>query len=316
MSLLFERRTFRSLLLAGLLGLCGCQILGKYDTFEPPPPHKCDVLPRSKPDGNEGTLVVSKPPNTTCYWIDETEVTVKQYRAFLAAHEQGEPVAWDPKYCAWKQKPSDPVHETIDSCESEAESDPFADQKPIRCVDWCDARAFCNWAGKDLCRGLTNSLGITDPRSGPDEWGRACSTRALTLPYGDGQTFKNGVCNVGLSVSECSRKYGQPSCGAVDVRSDEFPECKGPSGTIGMVGNVAEWVFTCGSSSVADGGVDTPQGKECQHRGGSFKSELEDGTCYGAAIKSSSVNSRNARIGLRCCAGLTRDELTRIGEAN
>ena len=53
-----------------------CQIVGGYRSFEPgdgAAPHPCDVLPSSKLDDKElVTLVLSKVPDGTCYWMDGT----------------------------------------------------------------------------------------------------------------------------------------------------------------------------------------------------------------------------------------------------
>ena len=107
----------------------GCQIVGGYQSFQG---HPCNALPASKPDKrNLATLVLSKQPDGTCYWIDQTEVTVEQYVAFVG--DASRPVNWDPT-CTWKTTPSDPIHETTnDTCiaSTAVESEPFRMTKPI-----------------------------------------------------------------------------------------------------------------------------------------------------------------------------------------
>jgi sulfatase modifying factor 1 len=260
-------------------------------------PHPCDVLPASKVDGKGvATLVLSKQPDGTCYWIDKTEVTVRQYSQFLAGHAQ--PIAWDPERCSWKTTtPSDPANEPNDPCtvSTNVESDPFGGTKPIRCVDWCDAKAFCNWAGMDLCGGLTNGAFVRP--LGPDQWAGACS--ADGLPYVTGAMPVAAQCNVGLNeaTGQCLSLLGQEHCAPADVGS--FRACTGPSGAVDMIGNVAEWVVSCAPS---DGGPDTP----CQNRGGSFAGNLDDETCYSVASAGSAMRDRT--IGFRCCAVLSADE--------
>jgi formylglycine-generating enzyme len=278
-----------------------CQIIGGYESFEPgdgAAPNPCGALPSSKLDAkNLGTLVLTTPPYGSCYWIDKYEVTVDQYSKFVAAAGT-QAVAWNAERCSWKSKPSDPANQPDDTCAAMAikmESEPFRSTKPIRCIDWCDAKAFCNWAGKDLCGGITNGSFVT-PSDVPDEWGYACSANGLA--YVGGSMPEAGLCNVGLQDQQCISLYGE-TCAPTDVGA--FSGCKGPSGAINMIGNVAEWVTLC--SNLDDGGTGTP----CQHRGGSFAGSLTDETCW--AQPSNARSFRDRSLGLRCCAHLTPDEM-------
>jgi sulfatase modifying factor 1 len=303
------RATLTMLLITFVTSAAGssCQIVGKYETFErgedAGAPHPCDVLPGSKVDEKGiATMVLSKPPGGKCYWIDRTEVTVAQYGQFLSSSDKP---AWDAKRCSsWKDKPSDPVSETTEECTDstnrlEAGSDPFRSTKPIRCIDWCDAKAFCIWAGKDLCGGTTNAPGgLVEPGDLPDEWGHACA------PGGDnylhGIMAVRGECNVGLGevAGQCRAIIHQDFC--APTYPGDFPTCTATSGAVDMIGNVAEWVISCTRTSEA--GPD----KLCQHRGGSFADVLSAGTCYLPA--SSPLSSRKQGIGVRCCAPLTMAE--------
>ena len=76
------------------------------------------------------------------YCIDQTEVTNGQYIAFLEAKVDAGPDAGQPAVCSWNGSfvPSDLWP-----------SPQGAGTYPVRHVDWCDAYAFCAWAGKRLC---------------------------------------------------------------------------------------------------------------------------------------------------------------------
>jgi formylglycine-generating enzyme required for sulfatase activity len=291
-----------SRLLAVFVVAQACQVVGGYQSFEPgdgAAPHPCDVLPSSKVDEKGlAPLVLSKQPDGTCYWIGKTEVTVQEYEQFLMSSAR--PIDWDAKLCAWKTAPSDPasVQAANDPCtlSTSVEADPFRLTKPIRCVDWCDAKALCTWAGMDLCGGITNGS-FVGPSDVPDQWGGACSANGW--PYVSGTMPVAGQCNVGLSedAGQCYSALGQPRCAPTDVGS--FRACVSPSGAEDMIGNVAEWVKLCGNS---DGGP----GTLCQHRGGSFAGNLDDETCYVTAADG--ISTRDRGLGLRCCATLTAAE--------
>lgn len=287
--------------LATLVVASSCQLVGGYKSFEG---HPCNVLGSSKLDARQLVpLVLSKQADGTCYWIDKTEVTVQQYSTFLTAHPS---INWNAiaPLCTWKTALSDPAHQPEDSCTSTTspEAAPFADTKPIRCVDWCDAKAFCTWAQKDLCTGVTNG-GFVGSDYVVDQWGGACSVDGLAYVYG--ATAVARACNVGLSeaAGECYSLLGQVHCAPTTVGS--FPQCTSPSGAVDMIGNVAEWVGECRST---DGG---PDGTQCQHRGGSFAGNLDDETCY--AYPADSISYRDRGLGFRCCAALTTDEQNLTG---
>lgn len=69
------------------------------------------------------------------FCIDRTEVTQSAYDAFLSATTNGGPAR--PDGCTTKK--SNTVALGSDGT------------MPVRNVDWCDAYAYCAWAGKRLC---------------------------------------------------------------------------------------------------------------------------------------------------------------------
>jgi formylglycine-generating enzyme required for sulfatase activity len=287
--------------LATMVASPACQIVESYGSFTG---HPCNPLPTSKPDSTGlGTLVLVKEPSGSCYWIDRTEVTVQQYTRFLedlALYPRpvfGVPDGGASDPCAWKATPTDPRNDPTCNAMTASESAAFGDDKPVRCVDWCDARAFCHWAGGSLCEGSTADAIVT-PYSAIDQWGDACSTNGLS--YVTGPTAVYGACNVGIHAGQCLSLTGNIQCAPALVGS--FPECTSPSGTVDMIGNVAEWVLQCGSG---DGGPDTTP---CQHRGGSFAGNLQDQdeTCPKPSVSPRSTRDRT--LGLRCCADLTQHE--------
>ena len=64
------------------------------------------------------------------YWIDRTEVTNDQYRAFVAAAGHPAPTTCDR---------GDPTYGVAGK-----------GSYPVVCVDWDDANAYCEWAGARL----------------------------------------------------------------------------------------------------------------------------------------------------------------------
>src|SRR5690606_27208082 len=75
---------------------------------------------------------------------------------------------------------------------------PGVSNEPVRYVNWCDARAFCEWAGKRLCAGMNGSA-LTSAQvddEADSEWFRVCAGAAPEgvnhYPYGS--TYQE-VCN-------------------------------------------------------------------------------------------------------------------------
>ncbi len=85
--------------------------------------------------GRAGPTIVKIPGSSYC--IDSTEVSFADYRASLAVADVSAPLR---PGCAWN---------TSFEIMSEVIGEPK--NHPIRGVDWCDAVAYCEWAGKRLC---------------------------------------------------------------------------------------------------------------------------------------------------------------------
>jgi formylglycine-generating enzyme required for sulfatase activity len=294
-----------SVLLAGACLLVSCQLVGGFETFDDvapaTPKTACASLPDRKEDAR-GQAVMARVdvPGGSCFWIDTTETTVQQYQAFLDAAVTRAP-AFEPTWCQWKEQLSDPAGTPRDACVGElARNDvqPFGPTKPIRCVDFCDAQAYCAWSGKHLCYDRSQ-LGNQGPVGMAQEWLLACTnSRTTVYPWGDEATA--GDCNFGQTADHCV---------AVDYVCGPRSEgantnCKSARGVVHLLGNVSEWTYLCGF-------INPEQPLEptgCVTRGGAY----DDAPQACSAQRTVPADARAPSLGFRCCADLTAAEQLRV----
>jgi formylglycine-generating enzyme required for sulfatase activity len=162
-------------------------------------------------------------------------------------------------------------------------------------VDWCDAKAYCAWAGKRLCGKIGGGANAPADfaNAAKSEWFTACShAGAYKFPYGaQGDTYDGTAC-VGADQ------------GAVRPTAVPTASCQGGyDGVFDLSGNVSEWENSCAAS--------TSFSDQCLYRGGSYL-DLDTGTSptllcnSGSAATPKSVSkarsTRSKEIGFRCCA--------------
>jgi len=123
------------------------------------------------------------------FCIDATEVIERDYGAFLTA-KKGDTSGQHPA-CAANT-----------SFQPEPTLFPKVPTGPVRGVDWCDAHAYCAWAGKRLCGkiggGTVPKLALDDPEV--SQWYRACS-KAGTRAFPYGNTYDPMACRTNQSGS-------------------------------------------------------------------------------------------------------------------
>ena len=203
------------------------------------------------------------------FCIDENEVTVAHYREFLDAVPD---VTKQPLACAQNTS-------FANGCKSVSPA-----TEPQRCVDWCDARAYCESVGKQLCGSeQAGAMPFDAPPAALDgRWYSACSFAGkVAYPYGE--TYDASAC------------WGadRPTVGALTVKSASG--CVGGyAGLFDMSGGLAEWVDSC---SAEKGLADA-----CHIRGGSTGGTAEQLRCDWQSATSRGTSS--AYIGFRCCAEL------------
>jgi formylglycine-generating enzyme required for sulfatase activity len=229
---------------------------------------KMIVVPSLNPAGN--------------YCIDSTEVTEAQYQEFLNANVA---TSTQPSFCSAN------TSFYPDLAQPGCSTHPFDPVKsgalPVGCVDWCDAYAFCRWAGKRMCGEISHDGGAIAPAlintAANDQWFSACSAEAArTYPYGN--AYDASVCN-GKDLSNGN---------LVDAGS--LAKCVGGyAGIFDMSGNVAEWEDACGDAAT-DGAV------SCMARGGSVTELPGNLVCMQAQTLDRATASYN--YGIRCCADL------------
>jgi formylglycine-generating enzyme len=230
----------------------------------PPPVTKDDA---GCPSGRGPAMVALGPTaDGGTYCMDRTEVSVAQYGQFLqfAALTAFAPDA-QAAACAWNTAtlPSQSVNGAL----------------PVEAVDWCDAKAYCAWAGKRLC-GSIGGGALPPGAAGPlvSEWSFAC-TNGGTTAYPYGATYQAGACNI---VSDA---------GVVETGSR--PGCATSRGVLDLTGNVWEWIDQC---TPKDGG---PTLDACLFLGGEYASPAS----YDCAVASGLDRaSRPVNVGIRCCA--------------
>jgi sulfatase modifying factor 1 len=216
---------------------------------------------------DSGQCVVTRGPTlvpTGTFFIDATEVTVAEYAQFLQEKEND--TSGQPSICSWNTSYWD-------------RTNPMSQPNtlPITRVDWCDALAYCTWAGKHLCGHVGGGpLDISQAFNGNvDQWFLACGG-----PNAASHPNSAAVCNNAASGSGALVPVGSThGCQGFDA------------GVVDLEGNAAEWIDSCNAQR---GATDN-----CYLMGGSYVDQPT--SCmvtYGYPR-----NTLDPRFGFRCCGG-------------
>jgi formylglycine-generating enzyme len=280
-------------LVAGLTGACGISVIGTLEVDGGSPDAGPDAaLPEgggqvdgasveagadASPDGGAPDAAFACPADAgpmvrtdAGFCVDVTEVTNAQYAPFYESAKALAPPA--APGCAWN----------VDFRPSTWRlTAPYftGDDVPVRAVDWCDAWAYCAWAGKRLCGDLQGrpARAVDAADASANAWTYACSSGGANVyPYGD--TYKPTACNG-------DDEFGAPT----DVGS--LPGCVG-GGVYDMSGNMWEWEDSCLTV--------TGPGDSCRVRGGSLTRPDNQLTCATSFATPRSDGAGNN--GIRCCA--------------
>ncbi|MBI5534458.1 MAG: SUMF1/EgtB/PvdO family nonheme iron enzyme [Deltaproteobacteria bacterium] len=205
------------------------------------------------------------------YCIDTTEVRQADWAAWLATNPStGGQVAECTTNTSF-------APDTAGACAS-AYNPGTTPDRPVVCVDWCDAVAYCSAHGKRLCGNVAGGAmafaSFTDASF--DQWHRACSLGgSRAYPYGAG--YVAGTCTDSASASS--------AVGSKAACEGGFP------GIFDMSGNVSEWEYSCNGTNV---------NSRCRLRGGSYADTGAAVAC--AAAADDKRLTRSPTIGLRCCS--------------
>jgi sulfatase modifying factor 1 len=227
------------------------------------------------------------------FCIDQTEVTRGQYREFLADEGdsplQGSECQWNdsvvPSCGGWGAAGAagggggGGADAAAGAAGADAVTDVDADL-PVACVDWCDALAFCAWAGKRLCHEAPSGAGA----SLENEWYAACTGDA-TRVYPYGADYEWSYCLGAGYPASCPDNC--PPFAVGSLRS-----CVTPEGVHDLSGNVGEWADYCTR--------DVDETDRCTVRGGSYLSTEDDLACE--AVTRPRRDTQLPALGFRCCA--------------
>ena len=198
------------------------------------------------------------------YYVDSTEVTSAQYQDFLSA-KAGD-TSGQPSVCTWNT-----------SYAPAAGANPPTD--PVTSVNWCDAVAFCAWAGKHLCGAIGGGSlagSVTDPTRG--QWILACGG-----PNGADEPNPTAVCNASQGTGDLAPVASYTGCEGFST------------GLFDLSGNAAEWIDSCEGPGTDGGATDT-----CYLLGGSFYDE----SSYCNQVPTTYPrNGVSYGFGFRCCGG-------------
>jgi formylglycine-generating enzyme required for sulfatase activity len=227
-----------------------------------------------------GMVQVPAPGGGKPYCVDSTEVTNKAYGAFLAVAEPPDASSQIAE-CAWNT-----------SFEAGTLG---ADNLPIGSINWCDAYAYCAWAGKRLC-GAVGGGSYPFANGYPSlasQWYAACSRGgAQVYPYGN--TYQRTTCN------------GRPLDAGTMLPVGSLPGCEGGyPGIFDMSGNVSEFIDSCDTTPQSGCGSTGPECDLCLLVGGGFLSGGADGSNIACTYPNEVYrNSHYVDNGFRCCADL------------
>lgn len=196
-----------------------------------------------------------------------TEVTVAQYEMCFLAGMCGGAGTW-PKSCNW--------HMT------------GKEQHPINCVDWSQAKAYCQWARSRLCTEAEWEYGARSAgKNQAYPWGDVEASCEYAVMFGN----DDDGCGTGGTWAVCSKTAGNSEQGVCD-----------------LAGNVWEWVADWLGPYSADAETNPTgpvAGSERVIRGGSyFGGFLFDFFYVRASVRGGRDPGRvDSTMGFRCCRG-------------
>ena len=232
----------------------------------------CPAAPETATKGAE--LVVIASWDAGCFYIDRHEVTRGEYRAFLEA--SGSPLSSD-QICEWNAS-FEPA------CDDQLQITGTTPEHPVTCVDYCDAAAYCTWAGKTLCPGDAALYNYATDST----WYAACAgDERREYPYG--ASYDPERCN-GKNNNLAGCNDAAHTCELVTAQ--QLTSCVTPEGVLHLSGNVDEWVDECDGSSGAN--------DHCWVRGGAVSSDPGVLRCSGDTNRRDR-DYRSSTLGFRCC---------------
>jgi formylglycine-generating enzyme required for sulfatase activity len=212
------------------------------------------------------------------FCIDSTEVTNAQYKPFV--DDPSVNLMQQPEECKGVNASFIPSTSDGGGLNVTTRAD-----HPVVNVDWCDAWAYCRWAGKRLCGAIGGGPLQAGAAAvpGASQWAWSCTRGgAFTYPYGT--TVKTGLCNLERSEFPIN---------TVPVMSKRL--CQGGFDNIyDMVGNVEEWVDFCRRDPMRGNML------VCGVMGGPYTSKALDARCD-EFYDDPMLDHWIAR-GFRCCA--------------
>jgi len=192
--------------------------------------------------------VAGRRAEVPAFRIDRTEVRVNEYAHCVAAGACGRPDVGGG--CNWDRS--------------------GRDDHPVNCVDWEQARAYCEWVGKRL--------------PSEREWEKAArGTDGRTYPWGN----EAASCSLAVMRESGATGCGESSTAPVASRAGG----RSPYGIFDMAGNVLEW--TADLHEAGDGTRVV--------RGGSWQSPAVP--MRASHREAMSPGLRHASVGFRCARG-------------
>jgi sulfatase modifying factor 1 len=217
-----------------------------------------DVGPAPCPSTGQSMVRIDRKTSGS-FCIDQNEVTIAQMVVFAAS---GFPATGKPAKCP-----------TIDTWYRDGGA---RDTDPAYNVNWCQAWAYCSWAGKRLCSVVDKLSPATAVNS---EMAWTCGQGSLGTTYPYGNIYTVGRCDVesGRSTPELVTKF--PLCHGVSPPYDSV---------LNLSGGASEWTADC------------PDATHCWVRGGFFGDVVANTTC--TSIYAQGIASLYSGVGFRCCA--------------
>ncbi len=201
------------------------------------------------------------------FYIDSTEVTNAQYAVFENA-KNGDTTG-QVSECMWNTSFDPAFDPTLPNP---------AEKAPVTNVDYCDAVAYCAWAGERLCGKIGGgSLQLAELADATkSQWFEGCAgPKGQLYPYGT--AYQAGFCNDAGGAQALLEVGSESKC------QGYYP------GLFDMLGNAQEWVDACNASA--------GQTDDCERIGGSY---LTTTSCGESGLAERDLQA--PELGFRCCS--------------